>query len=361
MVAESNGEAVITLPSGNPSGSWGEFDTHRAYDFRGDSVSIELATATNSQTSAQSWFGTGYDSNYLQIVQQKSQIHFGYQLAGVTSNLTSIVFDPVAHRHWRFREDGQTTFWETSSDGAAWTTRAQIASATLFPMNLMWVWFGAGTDGGEVNPGAAHFDRLNGGGLPKEKYCPISTFTDDFDDGVRSLAWVRGWEDQPGMLAETGGKLAVTLVPNLAASASYGSSSSFDLTESAIVLEVPTVVTTADGSETTLGLIAPGDNELEMSVSQNHLYFSVKKAGTWQDLASVLYAPVPYRWWRIRESANTLSWDTSPDGKTWQLQAQLTPVPIPIDMLDVFLGSGGWSAQASPGSSSFDNLNLPPP
>ncbi len=209
-VAEAGGEAVITLPSSSPSGSWGELDSHRAYDLRGDSLSIERATATNPLTSAQSWFGTGYDKNYLQIVQQKGQIRFGYQLAGMTTNLTSIVFDPVAHRHWRLREDGQTTFWETSSDGAAWTIRAQIASATLFPMSLMWVWFGAGTDGGEVNPGAAHFDRLNGGGLPKEKYCPISTFTDDFNDGAKSLAWGRGWEDKPGMLAEAGGALTVT-------------------------------------------------------------------------------------------------------------------------------------------------------
>lgn len=71
--------------------------------------------------------------------------------------------------------------------------------------------------------------------------------------------------------------------------------------------------------------------------------------------------PATHRWWRIRDSANTVYWDTSPDGKAWQPQAELTPIPMAIDMLDVYLESGGWSAQASPGSSSFDNLNLPPP
>jgi hypothetical protein len=184
---------------------------------------------------------------------------------------------------------------------------------------------------------------------------------DDFNDGVRSPAWARGWEDMPGMLAETGGKLVISLVPNQSTSAAYVASSSLDLTGSSVLLEVPSVVSAADGSETRVILQAPGDQEIEMSESQGHLHFSIKKLNMWQELGSVLYAPVQHRWWRIRETAGTLSWDTSPDGKTWTAQAQIAPAPFPIDALDLFLEGNGWAAQANPGISSFDNLNLPPP
>jgi hypothetical protein len=362
VVSETNGEAVLTLPSNSQNGSWGEFDSRRAYDLRGDSISIEITTAPNTSTTAQNWFAIGYDDdNYLQIDQKHGVLYFEQFVGGTKTSLKTLSFDPVAHRHWRFREDGLTTFWETSSDGATWKSMAQVATATLFPIDVMWVWFGAGTDGGEVNPGQVHFDHVNGGGAPKEKWCPASSFQDDFNDGTRSLSWGRSWEDTPDMMAETGGKLVVTLPPNSTDSASYASASSFDLTSSSILLEVPAAVSSADGSETVVTLLAPGNQAIEMSEAQGHLQLSVKVLGTWQEIASLLYAPAQHRWWRIRESANTLYWETAPDGKAWSIQAQLSPPPIPVDALDLQIGSNGWQEHPNPGVSSFDNLNLPPP
>ncbi len=107
-------------------------------------------------------------------------------------------------------------------------------------------------------PGEVHFDRVNGGGPAKQKWCPASSFKDDFNDGVQSTAWGRSWQDDEGMLAETDGKLVVTLVPNDSGGASYVSSSSFDLTNSSVLIEVPSVVTTMDGSSTRIALGAPG-------------------------------------------------------------------------------------------------------
>jgi hypothetical protein len=360
-VGEVNGEAEIAIPNNSMNGSWGEFDSRRAYDFRGDSVSVEVTNATNPATTAQSWFGTGYTGNYLQISQKHGVLRFEYQLAGVTTSLKTTPYDPVAHRHWRFRDDGVNTYWETSSDGSTWKVMTQVATATLFPMNIMWVWMGGGSDGGEINPGVAHFDHVNGGGAPKEKWCPLSSFKDDFNDAANSLAWKRGWEDVPGMVARTGGQLTISLVPNQSSSATYATSTSFDLTGSSVVVEVPTAVTSASGSETAVSLFLPGDNGIELSESQNHLHFGVQKAGTWTSNGSMIYTAALQRWWRLRESAGTLYWDTSPDGKNWTSQAQLTPIPFPIDAVDLYLGGNGWASQPSPGASGFDNVNLPPP
>ena len=361
IVGQTGGEAVVILPNNSQNGSWGEFDTERAYDFRGDSVSIEVTNAGNPSTSALAWFALGSEDDYLQIYQQNGVLHFEQKVAGAKTSLKTTAYDPVAHRHWRFREDGQTTYWETSSDGMSWTPMAQVPTATLFPVDLVWIWFGGGTNGGEVNPGEVHFDRLNGGGSPKEKWCPLSSFKDDFDDGVRSRAWARTWEDNSGMLEETGGTLVVKLVPNSSDSASYVSASSFDLTESSVLIEVASVVSSDDGSKTRIALGAPGDQGVEMSVAQGQLHFGIRLLGSSQEIGSLLYSPVEHRGWRIRESANTLYWETSSDGKAWQIQAQRSPVPFPIDALDLYVGSDAWQEQPNPGVSSFDNLNLPPP
>jgi hypothetical protein len=127
------------------------------------------------------------------------------------------------------------------------------------------------------------------------------------------------------------------------------------------LIEVPAAVSTAEGSETRIALVAPGDDQIEMSEAKGQLHFSIRVLNTWQDIGTLLYSPVQHRWWRIRESSSTLYWETSPDGKAWLVQAQLSPVPIPIDALDFYVGSNGWTQHPSPGVSSFDNLNLPPP
>ena len=360
IASRTGGEAVVALPSNSATYSWGEFDSNRVYDLRGDSVSIEVTSAPNPTTSGAVWYGAGYKDNYVGIYEQQGVLQFEHVLAGSQTLLKTTAYDPVAHRHWRFREDGQTTYWETSSDGVSWTAMAQVPSATLFPMNLVWIWFGGGMNSGEASPGEIRFDRLNGGGPPKEKWCPVSSFKDDFNDGLQSRAWSRSWEDSPGMLAETGGELVVTLVPNAKGSASYVSAIAFDLTNSSLLVEVTSAVSSADGSKTRIALVGPGAG-VEISKFQGQLHFSFRVLNGWQDLGTLLYSPVEHRWWRVRESSNTLYWETSPDGKAWMSQAQLSPVPFPIEALDLYVGSDGWAAQPSPGVSSFDNLNLPPP
>ncbi|MFS8066493.1 MAG: hypothetical protein ACMG6S_08990 [Byssovorax sp.] len=361
LASRTGGEGVVALPANSATYSWGEFDSNRAYDLRNDSLSIEVTSVSNTMTSAMVWWGVGYKDNYVGIYEQHGVLHFEHVIAGTQTVLKTTAYNPVTHRHWRFREDGQTTYWETSSDGVSWTTATQVPTATLAPMDLVWTWFGGGADSGEASAGELRFDRLNGGGPPKEKWCPASTFKDDFNDGVRSRAWDRSWEDSKGMLDETGGKLVVTLVPNAEGSASYVSASAFDLTSSSLLIEVPSAVSSANGSKTRIALVGPGDQGVEISELQGQLHFSYRVLNGWQLLGTVLYAPVQHRWWRLRESSNTLYWDTSPDGKAWLNQAQLSPVPFPIEALDLYVGSDGWAAQPSPGVSSFDNLNLPPP
>ncbi len=48
-------------------------------------------------------------------------------------------------------------------------------------------------------------------------------------------------------------------------------------------------------------------------------------AGVSTDIATITYSPVVHRWLRLRHSAGTVFWETSPDGLVWMTQASAAP------------------------------------
>jgi hypothetical protein len=218
-----------------------------------------------------------------------------------------------------------------------------------------------GCNPNQANPGEAHFDRLNGGGTPKQKYCPMSSLTDDFNNGMLGDQWLRSWEGQPGMLAEEGGQFVVKYPPNLEAYAGLTSSYAFDLRGSAAVAEVPGTPASSVPAHVAMTLNGPGDNDIDMFVEEGTLKLGAKTNGNYQDLATMPYSALDHRWWRIRETDNTLYWETSPDGKAWTKRLEKTPPPVPMNVVDLEFHAGVWSPQAMPGECRVDNLNLPPP
>ncbi|HMY18030.1 MAG TPA: hypothetical protein PKA58_17020, partial [Polyangium sp.] len=138
------------------------------------------------------------------------------------------------------------------------------------------------------------------------------------------------------------------------------SARAFDLTDSQIILEVP--VTPANILQGSFGidLNGPGDNDVELFLEEGTLKFGVDIAGVDKELGSIAYSPDQHRWWRIRHAANSVFWETAPDGKTWTTRLEVSPPPVPVNHLDVEIEGGTWIPQVAPGEARADNLNLPP-
>jgi len=360
-VSETGGELVMALPMNAANGSGAYMHSEYYYDFRDDFVSVEVTKATNTSASAWAYYEVGPDdNNYVEIYQQGTSIIFGWEIAGSFIEHKKIPYDAVAHRFWQLRETAGTVYFETSADGQKWNIEAEKPTAELFPVDFSRIVLGAGADSGQANPGVARFDRLNGGGISKQKYCAISSITDDFNDGAESRQWERSWEDQPGMLAEEGGQFVLHYVADAEAYGGLGSARAFDLTGSGLVIEVPAVPPASFVGGFSIDLNGPDDNDVEMQVAEGNIEFAVDVQGTHQKLGSVLYSPQQHRWWRIREQANTLYWETAPDGKTWTTRLEISPLPVPVTMLDIELAGGTWMAQPMPGECRVDNVNLAP-
>jgi hypothetical protein len=189
----------------------------------------------------------------------------------------------------------------------------------------------------------------------------VGSLTDDFNTTTRAPTWNRSYTNSPMTVSQVGGQLVLTLAANDMKYSAYYSSASYDLTGSALLVQVPQTASTTANGQTYIELDAPANNSLSIVEENGSLYFRVTNAGTYQNIGSVLYDPTQHAWWRIRESGGVLFWDTAPDGKAWTVQQQLTPLPFAINVLDVQLASGTYLAQPSPGATHYDNLNLPPP
>jgi hypothetical protein len=359
--AETGGQAVITLPSGQAGSSDGSFTTNRYYSLLKDSVSVEVTSAGNTATTAQAAFSiNGVNNDYLEITQQQGTLVFDQWIGGTYLSRKSIAYSPTNHRYWRFREDGVNTYWETSADGVTWATQTQAATTSLFPLDLVEVTLDGNTSGGEVNPGSVQFADVNGGGTPTGQWCPVSSITDDFQSTTQSFQWGRSWVNSPETVSQGGGLLVFTLAANAKASGAYYSAASFDLTSSAFLIQVPQTASTTANGQTYVSLDGLGGDQLTILEEDGQIYFRYTLASTDTDLSTELYDSTQHAWWRIRESGGTIYWETAPDGKTWTVQAQHAP-PFAITVLDVEIGSETYKTQASPGVSHFAACNLPPP
>jgi hypothetical protein len=359
-ISEANGQGIVAMPSGSMGTVYAAFQTKRVYDLRNDSVSVEVTQVANTATSARTFLTIARDDqNYLELAQEGGSLYCERVVNGATLTLIQLQYNAVTHRYWRIREDGTTTYWETSDNGSSWVVRAQVPTAQLFPLSSVRVDIGSYLHGGEVNPGQARFDNVNGGGAPAGKWCPPTVLTDDFQDPSPSRSWLRSYEEPGCTLTETGGQLVAKLPVNLVGYCAYISSASYDLTESEVVIEVPSMVNTATLADAFLRIESEGEGYLEFVQSEGMLEFRREKGGMGVTLGGVLYNPANHRWWRVREKGGITFYEHSSDGMAWQIGAQ-EATALDVTAIDIHIGGGTYQGVAAPGEVHFDNFNLTP-
>ena len=77
-------------------------------------------------------------------------------------------------------------------------------------------------------------------------------------------------------------------------------------------------------------------------------------------VATLTYSPTQHLYWRVRESAGTIYWDTSADGTTWTNRAQtsISGLSFSPSSVSVYLTTKEFSTgSASPGTGKFSNMN----
>ncbi len=136
-----------------------------------------------------------------------------------------------------------------------------------------------------------------------------------------------------------------------------------DLADSYISVESVTQLNSNAGCETQFDWQnTGGTNQLVIIRAGGTLTLRRKLSGTNSD-TGVTWNGSTMKWWRIRETAGTVYWETSPDGTpgSWTVRRSLaTPFSVAVGTIELNAGVYN-SSVATPGVAQYRNLNLPTP
>lgn len=263
--------------------------------------------------------------------------------------------------------------------GGSWTapggtpTITELSDVTSGPgaSTLAWmVQATAGTVASRTWTASATFDTVSAL-VVAFAYTPpaapaISTLTDDFDDNALDVAkWVNN-SGGTATLAETGQHLVMT-PPASTAGTNYAvlnSLTAYNLTGSAVFVNLAQSMNLGASKDASFFVYADANNAvgftLQFSATVQTLKTMQKVAGVTTTPTTIFSAAgysASHRWLRMRESAGTTYWETSPDSVVWTTQ-QSTANPITVTAVKVELDAGTFGSTASPGSLIWDSLNI---
>ncbi|MEU1552145.1 hypothetical protein ABZ517_05410 [Streptomyces scabiei] len=91
---------------------------------------------------------------------QTGNLTFENAVSYFDASPTTLAYDPVAHRWFRFRETGGTFYWETSPNAATWTVRRSMATPQWLKFGTLRTNFEGYADAGSVTT-PAEVDNVN--------------------------------------------------------------------------------------------------------------------------------------------------------------------------------------------------------
>ena len=296
------------------------------------------------------------NANYVEFVigggrllTNNAQVRMREHAGGVNSD-TTFTYDPAVHVWFRLRERLGVVHWETSVDGAVWSVRrSRTTSMSLSSVDVLMI---AGYWDAEAGTTFATIDDFNlSAGVPTRP--KLETLTDTFDFAGSN------WDGWDANNTTSGGRLAMV------ADNAYHplwSSLSYDLTGSALVWEVAQNLPRGNGtfaSEVSVCLGEDLDNRIIFSWDGEGGYGLMieRVAGVNNELGLTL-DPQRHRWFRIRESAGTVYWDTSGDGAYW-VNRRSVATGLDLTACKVRIYTGYYGAESGPAVLYLDNVGLP--
>ncbi len=209
---------------------------------------------------------------------------------------------------------------------------------------------------GEIGPGFACDDAAcPDGGAPAPRCGTLRLVADDFEDDVIGPQWLP-FADPGASLDERDGDLVVAMEAGTGNPyAGLHAAAYHDLVEGEIVAEVSGVAAVA----TILEVRDHHGGKAQLVDTVGQLTAAVYDVPDGDVRASVPYDAEQHRFWRIREEAGDLYWETSPDGVGWD---ELHHEAMPIDPAHVIgIVSAGEQTDAGPTEARFEAVGGDPP
>lgn len=222
-VSETGGKARVPCVAGTFAG----YQTAKDWTLAGSSAFVQLplaAAANGATTEAQTAFNiiqaTAGTSIAININTVANTIRFESNVAYTDGAAVSLTYSAVTHLWLRIRESAGTLFWDTSTDGSAWTNRRSIATPAWVTsaVNTVAVEMYSWRNNGSTN--FAEWDNFNTAASSAAVYFGSAALT---SDSTQTAAATRAIVVAGSLSAET--DLAVTSVQAAGASAALAGGS----------------------------------------------------------------------------------------------------------------------------------------
>jgi hypothetical protein len=356
--SETGGKLVITLASGAAGSTYGGLVSSRFYNLVGDEVAVRVTDMVDTSTDAEAYLEVREPGgNLVRILQRHGDLHFQKRVAGTYASLATIKFNALLHDFWRIREDRGDLFWETSGNGENFVVRAQAPAP--FEVTTVEVQLGAGTASSIPNPGSVGFDELNVR-APLGRFCKASSFSDDFDDGVRAITWSRTFAEAGCSVVEKAGQVVLSVAPGTRPFCAYATSHAYDLQDDQAVIRVPQMIDVRSNAHVYFHAIDRNRASVQIIQEGGELVARRQRGGDYQFIIDDLYSTTKHLWWRLREGGGTLFWETSSDGRAWTILYQEL-APLDVSAVDIEFGLGVFSTGGiEPGALHVDDYNRAP-
>lgn len=323
-VVEADGTIAVTPMTGELAG----YHATAYVDLREASAEVEIRTMLETGTGAIAFFRFIHGGNQFGISVSDGMISMG-----VPSQIMTIPYDPVAHRHLRVSHAATMLGFWTSPDGVSWEMR-HSAPAPNFTSAVS-IELGATNPNGAPSPGTVTFAEFNTYVAPAQ-WCAVTSLVDPFDDGQIDVEWaVHGHTSSGCIEYENASAARVDQNGTAACDAYFGSSSLYKLTNTAMTVRVPAITTFATGWITYFGAWDVTDQKF------GRMYFEGNQLcadGTSIPKTCVAYSTTRDVW-RIRETAGTLYFETGASTSTTFTLVFAVPTPFPMDGVRAYFGT----------------------
>lgn len=188
---------------------------------------------------------------------------------------------------------------------------------------------------------------------------PVGGFWDDFEDGTIDPRWAEPVCNDGCGAQETSGVMRFTMGSGQSCACTVSTAGWYDLDDDEVILDVPAITNFHEPLRFTLGLEDVAGNSIEYGFDGGDVFSArVRLAGMTIFDQTSTYEPRP-RWWRIREQAGQLYFESSPDASGWDVEMQ-TPTPFPLSLVRIRFGSDIEAPMPSSVTISVPSYNLLP-
>lgn len=153
---------MLKISTDSSSAYYG-IETSTTYDSTGTGFSAQVLNSGDlsieSLETEMNIYVDGDNRVFFNISGYDNTISAYQEVGGTVSNLAYATYDPVEHRWLRIREDGGTTYWETSRDGINWNILHSASNPITF--TSVYVGFVCGKWDSVGGATTAIFDNVN--------------------------------------------------------------------------------------------------------------------------------------------------------------------------------------------------------